>query len=84
MLVDLRGELARGRDDERARDAARLAEEALQDRQQERRRLAAARHRAGEDVPALDRGRDRVLLDRGRHGEAHLVDAAQEIGVKVE
>ena len=53
VLVDLRGELPRGRDDERARDAARLAVEVLQDRQQECRRLAAARHGAGEDVPAL-------------------------------
>jgi hypothetical protein len=84
MLVDLRGQLPRGRDDERARDAARLAVDVLQDREQECRRLAAARHGAGEDVPAIHRRGDRVLLDRGRHRESHLVDAAQEVGVKVE
>ena len=60
VLLDLRGELARGREDERAGDAALLADQAVQDREQERGGLAAARHRAGEHVAALDGGRDGV------------------------
>src|SRR5207248_3312835 len=48
VLVDLRGQLARGREHERAR-RARTADRALKNRQQERGGLAAAGHRAGED-----------------------------------
>ena len=47
----------------------------------EGRRLAAARHGAGEHVAAFHGGRNRVLLDRGGTSEAHLLDAAEEIGV---
>ena len=84
VLVDLRRELARGREDERARRAARLRHEAVEDREDERGGLAAARHRAGEEVPALHRGRDGVELDGRRTGEAHLLDAAEEVGVETE
>ena len=58
--------------------------EAVENGQHEGRRLPAARHGAGEDVAAFHRGRDRVLLDRGGAGEAHLLDASEEIGVKPE
>ena len=84
VLVDLRGELARGREDERPRDAALLAHEAVEDRQEEGGGLAAAGHGAGEHVAPLQRGRNRVLLDRRGPGEAHLLDAAQEIGMESE
>ena len=77
VLVDLRRQLARRREDERARRAAPLAEEPLQDRQQERRGLAAAGHRAGEHVAARERRRDGVLLDGRRAGEAELADGAE-------
>ena len=84
VLVDLRRELPRGREDERARGAARLAHEAVQDRQEERGGLAAAGHRAGEHVAARHRGRDGVALDGRGTGEAHLLDAAEEVGVETE
>ena len=54
--VDLRRQLARRGDHQRARFAARPADQPMKDRQQERRRLAAARHRAGKNVPPLDGG----------------------------
>ena len=75
VRVDLGGELAGRGEDERPRGAPRLAHQAVQDRQAERRRLAAAGGGAGEDVPALHRGRDRLLLDGGRAREAELADA---------
>ena len=84
VLVDLRRQLARGREDERARRAARLRHEPVEDREDERGGLAAARHRAGEDVAAFHRGRDGVVLDGRRAREAHLLDAAEEVGVEAE
>ena len=39
-------------------------------------------HRAGEDVLARERGRNRVVLDGRRAREAHLLDPAQELGVE--
>ena len=53
VLLDLRRELAGGRQDEGARRAALLADELVEDREQEGGRLAAARHGAGEDVASL-------------------------------
>ena len=84
VLVDLGGELARGRQHERPRHAALLAHEAVQDRKDEGGRLAAAGHGAGEHVLALEGGGHGVLLDRGRAGEAHLLDAAQQVRVESE
>jgi len=84
MLVDLRRQLARGREHESACPPARLADQAIQDRQQEGGGLAAAGHRAGEDVaPPTGRG-DGVLLDGRGNDEAQRVDCTQELGVKVE
>jgi hypothetical protein len=48
--VHLRRQLAGRRQDQHAGGAARLAQQAVQDRQQEGGRLAAAGHGAGEDV----------------------------------
>ena len=84
VLVDLRGELAGRGEDQGARRAALLAHQPVQDREQERRALAAAGHRAGEDVAALEGRRDGVVLDRRRAGEAQGLHALQQIGVKVE
>ena len=66
LLEDLRGELARRREHQRARPAARLVHQRVQDRQQECRGLAAAGLRAGEHVASGHRRRDRVGLHRGR------------------
>jgi hypothetical protein len=77
VLLDLRRQLARRREDERARHAAPLADQPVGDREEEGGRLSAAGHRAGEDVAAVDRRRDRLLLNGRRAGEAELFDAAQ-------
>ena len=82
MLVDLRRQLARRREDQRARRAALLADQPVENRQQERRGLAAAGHGAGEHVLAGDGRRNGVVLNRRRSLETELFDAAQEIGVE--
>ena len=84
VLLDLRGQLAGRGQDQRARRAALLSDQAVQDREQEGGRLAAAGHGAGEHVASLHGRRDRVVLDRRRAREAHFLDAAQEIGVESE
>ena len=72
VLDDLRRQLASRRQHERARGAARLVDQPMQNRQQERRRLAAAGRRACEQVAAGQRERNRVGLNRGRSGEAEI------------
>ncbi len=84
VLVDLGGQLARRRDDQDAREPARLPDETVEDREDEGGRLAASRHRAGEEVLAGEGGGDRVVLDRGGPREAQLLDAAEEVGVETE
>ena len=74
VLLDLRRELTRRRQHERPRHAARLVHQPVQDGQEERRGLAAPRHRAGEQVSSLERGRDRLLLDGSGAGEPELLD----------
>ena len=81
MLIDLGSKLAGGGQDKGPGGAPRLAVQAVEDGQHEGRRLAAARHGAREHVAAFHGGRNRVLLDRGGTSEAHLLDAAEEIGV---
>src|SRR5436190_316700 len=84
MLVDLRRQLARRRQDERPRRAALLSDQALQDRQHERGRLPAAGGRRRENVFPGHRRRDGIDLNGGGAGEAELFDTAYEIGVKSE
>jgi hypothetical protein len=84
MLVDLGRELAGGGDDQGARDAAGEPDQPLQNRQQERRGLAAAGHGAGEHVAAGHGGGDGVTLDGGRGLEAQGRDATEQIGVEPE
>ena len=55
----------------------------LQNRQQERGGLAAARLGAGEQVAAFERRRNRVGLNRRRTLESEVFDAAKQIGVKL-
>ena len=61
-----------------------LSVQPVQDRQQEGRRLAAARHGAGEDVAAGEGGGDGVLLNGGRLLKAQALDTAEKVGVKAE
>ena len=84
VLVDLRRELARRREHERARDTTGTIDELVHDREDERRGLAAAGHGAGKDVPAFERRRDRCFLDRGGAGETEFLHPLEEAGVKLE
>ena len=84
VLENLRRQLPRRRDDQRARRPARFADQLIEDREQEGDRLAAAGHRAGENVLAFEPRRDRVGLNRRRPGEAEVLQAAEEVGVKLE
>ena len=84
VLEDLRRQLARRREDERARGAARPVDEPVQDRQQEGGGLAAAGHGAGEDVAAGERGRDGLGLDGRRAREAEFLDGLEEARVQLE
>ena len=81
---DLGGQFARRRQHQRARRAPRLGHHAVEDGQQERGGLAAARHRAGQHVLAGGGRRDRLVLDRRRALEAQFLDAAQEVGMERE
>src|SRR6185369_7943557 len=54
------------------------------DRQKEGGGSPAAGHRECEDVAAGERGRDRVLLNGRRAGEAELVRGAEKDGVEAE
>ena len=56
----------------------------VQDRQQKRRRLAAAGHRAGEQIAPFERRRNGVRLDGRRPGEPEILEAAEQIRVKLE
>ena len=84
VVQDLRRQLARRREHERARRAARLVDQPVQDGQQERGRLAAARLRGGEHVAAAERVRNGLSLDRRGPDESKLLDGAEEAGVKSE
>ena len=64
--------------------AALLAHEAMENGEQKRCRLAAARHRAGQEVAALERRRNRLLLDGRRAREAQLPGASEQVGVQLE
>jgi hypothetical protein len=84
MLDDLRGQLPRRGEDQSPRDAALLAHEPVQDRQGESRGLAAAGHRAGQDVAPFEGRRHGVALNGSGNGEAEIGDAAQKVGVQIE
>ena len=56
----------------------------MQNRQQERGRLAAAGHRAGEQIPPLERRGNRFGLDGCRAGEAEVFEPSEEFGMELE
>lgn len=84
FLKDLRGELTRGCEHECARGAARTIDELVHDGQEERGRLAAPRHGAGEEVTPVERGRDGRFLDGRRAAETGFLHPLEEAGVKLE
>ena len=83
LVADLHDELARRRDDQRARPAgrlgARLPEQAREDRDEEGGRLARAGLRLAGDVAAGEREREGLLLDRRREDEPRLDDAPADL-----
>ncbi len=84
VLEDLGGELAGGRQHERARHPSGTADQLVQNRQQERRGLAAAGHRACQQVAPRHRRRNGVSLNGGRTSEPEVFEATEKIGVKLQ
>ena len=84
VFDNLRRELAGRRQHERARRAARLVDQPMQDRQQERRGLAAAGHGAGEQVLSGHRQRNRIGLNRSRTRETEIFQSLQQAGMQSE
>ena len=72
VLVDLGRQLPGRREDEDAGRAPRLGDEPVEDRQQERGGLAAAGHGSREHVAPFHHGRDGLLLNGRRLGEAEV------------
>ena len=84
IFENLRRELAGRRKDERAGRTPRLVDQPVQDRQQERRRLATAGLRRGNHVLALQRRRNCFSLNRGGPDETEFLDALEKRRMKPE
>ena len=84
VLDDLGGELAGRGEHQRAGRAARLVDQPVENREDERGRLAAAGHGAGQDVAARERRRDGVGLNRRGPGEPQLLYSFKETGMELE
>ena len=82
-LLHLHAQLARRREDERAR-AARAVDQPVDDRQRERGGLAGAGLREADEVAPAQRERDRVALDRRRSGVARVRDGREDALVEAE
>ena len=86
VVMHLQGQLARGREDERARRARNRAtgrgRQALDQRQRERGGLAGAGLRAGEQVAALQHERNGALLDRCGGGVAERIERTRDRGLE--
>ena len=84
VVFDLRGQLAGRCEYERARGALALGEQPLENRQDERRGLAAPGHRAGEHVAARETDGNGGVLDGRRRLEAEIGDPAHQHRVERE
>jgi hypothetical protein len=80
---NLRGELSRRSHDQRSRFPARLANEMVENRKQERGGLAASCHGAGENVPPLESGGDCFSLNWCRSLEAQLLETFLKTGIEL-
>src|SRR5262245_9155996 len=83
LLENLCSQLSRWREDQRARGAAFLLDQLLKDGEKEGCRLAAAGLCTGEKIFAGERGWDGIVLNRRRSMEAKLLDAAEQVAVKM-
>src|SRR5262245_63271709 len=84
VFQDLRRQLARRGEDERARRASPSSHQAVQNRQQERRRFPAARLRADQQIAPGPSRWNGVLLHRRRASESQLVYPLQQVGMKMQ
>ena len=78
---NLRRQLTRWREHERAGRTARPADEGVEDREEERGGLSASSHRRREDVAPFERRRNGVGLNRRRSTETELLETSFERGV---
>src|SRR5439155_8027955 len=74
----LRGELARRRQDERARHPARPADQFVENRKEKRRGLPRSGYRGREQVAAFERRWYRVGLNRRRAAVPEILESALE------
>src|SRR5213075_2702521 len=81
---NLCGQLPRRRQHERARRTSRPAHQQVKNRQEKCGGFAAPRHRAGEQIASLERGRNRFSLYRRRTREAEIFESPEEVGMKLE
>ncbi len=84
VFDDLRRELARGREHQRAGGAAGAIDQGMEDRQEERHGLAAAGGRAREQVASVEGRGNGVRLDGGGAGETEFLDALEQGGMERE
>ncbi len=84
VLHDLRRQLTRRRQHERPRRSARFVDETMEDRQKKGRGLAAAGHRACQQVVSGHGEWNGVGLNGRRPGESEVFEALEEIGVEPE
>ena len=84
VAEDLGRELAGRRQNERPRDAAALVDQALEDGQQERGRLAASSHCRREKVASVERGRNRIGLNGRRTREAEILQTSEQMRMEPE
>ena len=84
VVRDLLGQLARGREHERAGLPARLGQQALEDGEQEGGGLAAARHSRSQHVTACEAGGNRLGLDRRGLFEAEVAERTRQARVQVQ
>ena len=83
-VVDLLSQLARWSQNQRLGDVMRLAEELMEDRQQEGGGLAGAGLGRGDEVAAGQHGGNGLGLDRRRLGVAHVAHRLNQGGMKAQ
>src|SRR5437868_2170098 len=84
VLVDLCRQFAGGREHQCPRRSAGFPHQSMENGEEERRGLAASRHGTGEEILPLERGWNRLLLNRRCSGEAELFNASEQVGMQLE
>ena len=84
VVENLRRQLTRRGEHQRPGRSARPGHQPVDQRQQEGRRLAAAGLRTGDEIPSLERRRNRLRLDRRRAGESEVLDRTEKSRIQFE